>query len=191
MTTGTQDRPVKEPTRRGFGTRVVERSIPYDLKGEAVMEYAPEGVRARFVIPAAFVRAAPGTPMTPSEPILARPRPEDLPRDVLMVEDNMIIALDAEDMLRRMGVKSVRAAGCVAQAMSEIDKQVPEFALLDINLGTETSFAIAERLASMGVRFAFTTGYGEDIAFPPKLLGVARVRKPYTADTLAAVLRPR
>lgn len=183
--------PVKPPTRRGFGTTVVERSIPYDLKGEATMDYAPAGVRAHFVVPSIYVRAAPGTPMTVREPTLAQAKPEELPQDVLLVEDNMIIALDAEDMVRRMGVPTVRAAASVAQAMAAIDKQTPQFALLDINLGTETSFAVAERLASMGVRFAFTTGYGEDIAFPPKLLGVPRVRKPYTADTLAAVLRPR
>lgn len=40
-----------------------------------------------------------------------------------------------------------------------------------------------------GARFAFTTGYGEDIAFPPKLLGVPRVRKPYTIDALLAVMQ--
>jgi hypothetical protein len=35
----------------------------------------------------------------------------------------------------------------------------------------------------------FTTGYGEDIAFPPKLLGVPRIRKPYTGDALLMAMR--
>lgn len=181
--------PVKPPTRRGFGTTVIERSIPHDLKGEAKMDYSSSGVRASFVIPTAYVRATPGTAVTPPEEAPAPPTPADLPKDVMIVEDNMIISLDAEEMVRRMGVPSVRTASSVAQAMAAIDAHPPDFALLDINLGTETSFAVAERLAEMGVAFAFTTGYGEDIAFPPKLLGVARVRKPYTGDTLAAVLR--
>lgn len=181
--------PVKPPTRRGFGTTVIERSIPHDLKGEAKMDYSSSGVRASFVIPTAYVRATPGTAVTPPEEAPAPPTPADLPKDVMIVEDNMIISLDAEEMVRRMGVPSVRTASSVAQAMATIDAHPPDFALLDINLGTETSFAVAERLAEMGVAFAFTTGYGEDIAFPPKLLGVARVRKPYTGDTLAAVLR--
>jgi hypothetical protein len=73
--------------------------------------------------------------------------------------------------------------------MKAIDNKRPDFALLDINLGRETSFAIAERLAAIGARFAFTTGYGEDIAFPPKLLGVPRIRKPYTGDSLLAAMR--
>jgi two-component sensor histidine kinase len=180
---------VKPPTRRGFGTTVVERSIPYDLKGEATLDYNPAGVRAHFIVPAAFVRAAAGTPMTVVERTASKIAVADMPADVLLVEDNMIIALDAEDMVRRLGVPSVRAAASVAQAMAAIDAKVPDFSFLDINLGSETSFAVAERLASMGARFAFTTGYGEDIAFPPKLLGVPRVRKPYTGDALAAVLR--
>jgi len=181
--------PVRRPTRRGFGTTVIERSIPYDLKGEAKIDYALSGVRADFVIPATYVRAAPGTAIVAPEKAAPPPTPDDLPKDVLIVEDNMIISLDAEEMVRKLGVPSVRTAAGVTQAMAAIDAQPPDFALLDINLGTETSFAIAERLAEIGVSFAFTTGYGEDIAFPPKLLGVPRVRKPYTGDTLAAVLR--
>ena len=42
----------------------------------------------------------------------------------------------------------------------------PEFALLDVNLGAETSFEIAKRLAEAGVPFVFATGYGEQVAFP-------------------------
>jgi light-regulated signal transduction histidine kinase (bacteriophytochrome)/CheY-like chemotaxis protein len=181
--------PVRPPTRRGFGSTVIERSIPHDLKGEATIEYASAGVRAAFVIPSTYVRAAPGTPLAAAPAVAPPPAPEDLPREVLIVEDNMIIALDAEATVRRLGVPGIRTAASVAQAMALIDARTPDFALLDINLGTETSFAVAERLAGMGVRFAFATGYGEDIAFPPKLLGVARLRKPYTADMLANALR--
>jgi len=47
--------PVQAPTRRGFGTTIIERSIPHDLKGEATVEYLLAGVRARLVIPASFV----------------------------------------------------------------------------------------------------------------------------------------
>jgi light-regulated signal transduction histidine kinase (bacteriophytochrome) len=180
---------VNPPSRRGFGTTIIERSIPYDLKGEATVDYLSSGVQASFVVPSNYVRLAEGAT---AEVVAEETTPlqaSDLPNDVLIVEDNMIIALDCEDMVKRLGVPSVRTAASVAQALSAIDKRKPDFALLDINLGTETSFAIAERLASMGVRIAFATGYGEDIAFPPKMLGVSRVRKPYNSDTLAAVIR--
>ena len=181
--------PVKAPTRRGFGSTVIERSIPYDLKGEAAVDYEELGVRARFVVPAAYVRPAPGALSdTPAEAV-----PEvsvaDLPKDVLIVEDNMIIALDAESSILRAGIETVRVAASVAQAMKAIATRPPDFALLDINLGRETSFLIAEHLDSLGIPFVFTTGYGEDIAFPPKLLGVPRIRKPYTGDALLMAMR--
>jgi len=113
----------------------------------------------------------------------------DLPNDVLIVEDNMIIALDAESSLLRAGIETVRVASSVAQAMRAIAGRPPAFALLDINLGRETSFAVAEHLDSLAIPFVFTTGYGEDIAFPPKLLGVPRIRKPYTGDALLMAMR--
>ncbi|MFN4015202.1 MAG: HWE histidine kinase domain-containing protein [Reyranella sp.] len=181
--------PVMPPSRRGFGSTVIERSIPYDLKGEATIDYAPTGVRARFVVPAAYVRPAPGALAETSSEVSPEVSPTDLPKDVLIVEDNMIIALDAESSLLRAGVESVRVASSVAQAMRAIATRAPDFALLDINLGRETSFAVAEHLASIGISFVFTTGYGEDIAFPPKLLGVPRIRKPYTGDALLMAMR--
>lgn len=181
--------PVKPPTRRGFGTTVIERSIPYDLKGEAELEHGAKGVRAKFLVPAGYVRAAPGVPVEPVETVVAEAGAADLPHDVLVVEDNMIIALDAESALMGAGIEAVRVAASVDQAMKAIATRAPDFALLDINLGRETSFAIAEHLASLGIPFVFTTGYGEDIAFPPKLLGVPRVRKPYTGDALLAAMR--
>ena len=52
--------PVKPPTRRGFGSTVIERSIRHDLKGDAQVEFAVAGLRASFTIPAAYVRAARG-----------------------------------------------------------------------------------------------------------------------------------
>ncbi len=181
--------PVKPPTRRGFGSTVIERSIPYDLKGEATLDYETKGIRATFMVPAVHVRPAPGAVDEPAEKTIPEVQATELPKDVLVVEDNMIIALDAESALLRAGIASVRVASSAAQALKAISTRAPDFALLDINLGRETSFAVAEQLASLGIRFVFTTGYGEDIAFPPKLLGVPRVRKPYTGDALLEAMR--
>lgn len=109
------------------------------------------------------------------------PRP---PADVLIVEDNFLIALDTQEMLTELGVASVRTAGTVEEALEMIAAQVPDFCLLDINLGQEKSFGVAERLFALGVRFAFATGYGERDAFPAHFADAAIVSKPYTIDTL-------
>src|SRR5258706_12749034 len=85
-----------------------------------------------------------------------------LPNDVLIVEDDPIIALDFEDTVLGFGVKSVRTAGSVAMALALIDQQPPDFALLDVSLIRDKSFAVAERLESLKIRYAFVTGYGLD-----------------------------
>jgi two-component sensor histidine kinase/CheY-like chemotaxis protein len=177
--------PVKPPARRGFGSTVIERSIRHDLKGDAQVEFAPAGLRALFTIPAAYVHAAPVEVRSGAE--TAAESAEDggrMPKDVLVVEDNMIIALDAEDIMRKFGVGTVRSASSVAQALREISDHAPEFALLDVNLGAETSFEIARRLTEMGVPFVFATGYGEQVAFPPEFSDVPKLRKPYSIDAL-------
>lgn len=183
--------PVKAPTRRGFGSTVIERSIAHDLKGEARIEFAFAGLRADFIIPALYVRAPPSHTSSAADPVdEARSLPVECPKDILLVEDNMIIALDAEEMLRQLGVKSVRVASGVAEALRLIEERPPDFALLDVNLGHETSFEIADTLWKLDLPFAFASGYGEQVAFPDEYAPVKRVRKPYTADALLQIFMP-
>jgi CheY-like chemotaxis protein len=111
-----------------------------------------------------------------------------VPSSVLLVEDNVIIAWDAEETLKSLGVGFVITASSVSQALAAIEKQSPAFALLDVDLGIETSFAVAEQLMGAGIPFAFVTGYGEQIALPAIFADVPKIGKPYSVDTLRAVL---
>ena len=83
-----------------------------------------------------------------------------LPDDVLIVEDDPIIALDFEDTILGFGVKTVRTAGSVAKALKMIADRAPDFALLDVGLVREKSFAIAERLDVLKIPYVFVTGSG-------------------------------
>ena len=83
-----------------------------------------------------------------------------LPNDVLIVEDDPIIALDFEDTILGFGVKAVRTAGSVAKALKMIADRAPDFALLDVGLVREKSFAVAERLDALKIPYVFVTGYG-------------------------------
>jgi len=122
-----------------------------------------------------------GTSRTP-------PKFSGLPADVLVVEDNFIIALDTQEMLFQLGVEVVRCATSVKEALMLIGQAVPHFALLDVNLGAEKCFAVAERLQELAVPFAFATGYGDNDSFPPQFSGTPIVSKPYNIDTLRAAL---
>ena len=177
--------PVRAPTRRGFGTTLIERSIPYELKGEAEIRYAVSGVEARFTIPPDLVRAAPPKPeRAPSR--APAPPPLRLDGTVLVVEDNMIIALEAEEVLTALGATAVDLAGTVREALRLIEAAPPDRAILDVNLGSETSIGVARRLTERGIPFAFATGYGESFRIPPDLGAVPVIRKPYDAEALRA-----
>ncbi len=113
-----------------------------------------------------------------------------LPKDVLIVEDDPIIALDFEDTITGFGVPAVRTAGNVAMALQMVEERVPDFALLDVGLVREHSFAVAERLAALNIPFAFVTGYGAD-RVPAAFADRPRLPKPCTMDALrAALTRP-
>jgi CheY-like chemotaxis protein len=120
------------------------------------------------------------------------PAPHDgMPGDVLIVEDDPIIALDFEDTIVGFGVKTVRTAGNVARALDLIADRAPDFALLDVSLTREKSFAIAERLEALEIPFVFITGYGADIRLPTAFADRPRLPKPYSTDALKALLRSR
>ncbi len=55
-----------------------------------------------------------------------------------------------------------------------IADQPPEFALLDVGLIREKSFAVAERLEALKIPFAFVTGYGADVRLPARVRGAGR-----------------
>ena len=119
--------------------------------------------------------------MEPADPIR-------VPADVLIVEDDPIIALDFEDTVLSLGVRQVRSAGNVAAALGLIAARVPEFALLDVGLAREKSFAVAEKLAALKIPFAFVTGYGAE-KVPPEFADYPRLPKPCSSDTLLIVLQ--
>ncbi len=111
------------------------------------------------------------------------------PGDVLIVEDDPIIALGFEDTILGFGVQRVRTAGNVLRALELIADRAPDFALLDVGLVREKSFAIAERLEALQIPFVFVTGYGADVRLPPAFVNKPRLPKPCPTDALEAVLK--
>jgi CheY-like chemotaxis protein len=141
-------------------------------------------------------RRAPAVPNNPTFPILTGVTMERgisdrlaLPKDVLIVEDDPIIALDFEERILGFGVTMVRTAASVARALDMIAERAPDFALLDVALIREKSFAIAERLEALQVPFIFVTGYGADATLPKAFTDKARLPKPCSSEALQMALR--
>lgn len=107
---------------------------------------------------------------------------------VLLVEDQTIIALDTEAMLLELGAASVHSFTTADAALACLAAAPIDVGVLDVGLGTGTSFPVADLLAQRAVPFIFTTGYGDSGMFPRRFLDVPVVRKPYVIDALADAL---
>jgi ActR/RegA family two-component response regulator len=101
------------------------------------------------------------------------------PGRVLVVEDSIIIALDTEENLKRLGVGEVQLENSVEGALAAIRDDPPDFAIIDFNLGGESSEPIAEALRHAGIRFVLATGYAEGAGQFERLGAQAVLRKPY------------
>jgi light-regulated signal transduction histidine kinase (bacteriophytochrome)/CheY-like chemotaxis protein len=180
--------PVQPPSRRGFGTTIIERSVPFDLKGDAEIRFDLLGVQARFVIPANFVQVMPSLTGAPSRFATKQEETPRLSGTVLIVEDNLIIAMGAEVILLELGARHVESAASVNQALKSLERTLPTFALLDINLGSESSIPIGHKLSELGIPFIFATGYGERAPIPPELSAAPVIQKPYTRELVEKAL---
>lgn len=110
-------------------------------------------------------------------------------RRVLVVEDEALVAMLVEDALMDAGAEVVGPVATVADALELLRLQLPEAAVLDLNLAGETSTPVADELARRGVPFVVATGYGAD-GLPPGHGNVPVLAKPYDpADLTAALAR--
>ena len=179
------------PTRRGFGSTIIDRSIPFELKGHAEVRYEFTGLKASFRIPERFVADVVAAGRMAEGAAPPEDRSAKLEGAVLVLEDNMIIALDAEDMMREFGAETVHVATTVREAMKVAETEDLSFALLDVNLGEETSEPVAQHLREKGVPFAFATGYGETSPLVREFPGVHIVVKPYDSAKLEPAILSR
>ena len=107
---------------------------------------------------------------------------------VLIVEDEVILAMTLEDMLADLGCSVVGPATSLDGALLLVATADFDAALLDVNLDGRRSDEVADLLRQRGVPFAFITGYGYG-AFEPSGGSEPVLSKPCSADSLAVLLR--
>src|SRR5690349_16047712 len=109
-------------------------------------------------------------------------------RSVLLVEDEYLIAADAEIMLMQLGVANVTLIGDFEEAHRAAAQGQFDAVILDVNLNGKHSFPIAKTLQTRGIPFVFATGYNLQSRPLPGFEHGVCVTKPYSADRLKGAL---
>jgi DNA-binding response OmpR family regulator len=106
---------------------------------------------------------------------------------VLIVEDDALIGLELESLLKDAGMEVVGPAHSVDAALSSTAAKKLDVAVLDIDLGDETVFPVADALARAHVPFLFLSGHSSNV-MPRRHRSRPMLAKPYRAsDLLGAV----
>jgi two-component system, response regulator PdtaR len=119
----------------------------------------------------------------------ARTEREDLAgARVLVVEDEFIIAMEIELLLRDFGCRVLGPVRSVATAVALLGRARPDAALLDVNLLDGLAVPVAELLASMGVPFAVVSAYSPAQLDHPLLNAAPKLGKPIDERALRKAL---
>ena len=108
-------------------------------------------------------------------------------RDVLVVEDEEMIASVIEEMLLDLGCHQVWVAGNAKDAQAVLAQHRPHAVILDVNLGGDSGFQLAQTLTDTKIPFIFATGYGRH-GLPEQWATRPIMQKPFKMETLQAVL---
>jgi PAS domain S-box-containing protein len=186
--------PVDPPTRRGFGSTLLDQVTGRELGGEASVQYRTSGVRARLIADAQAMTEPADQPMiAEAVPVPAAGASSGdgavqggvAGLNILIVEDAVLLALELEAGLQEAGAVIAGSAAEVEEAMAMLDQPL-DAAVLDANLNGKSVVPVAEALRLKGVPFVFATGYGEKGA--PEGFDVPIVRKPYNVHQIVRAL---
>ncbi|WP_298837259.1 response regulator [uncultured Roseobacter sp.] len=177
----------------GFGQFLIQQAINDRLDGRTVIDNHPDGVTMDLVLPGAISERDVGkntlihTPVREAEPAAA-----NLVLDhVLIVEDNPLIGAEIRFALIDAGIPVVSYASRVDKALSVIQEAQVSVAILDVNLGIETSEVVARELLRADIPFVFLTGYAENYDWLSEFREVPVLTKPVDYSHLVSVLSQR
>ena len=181
---------VQAVEKNGLGTTLIDRLVVHELHGESEVRFDLTGVRARIVIPGKHVVSHASQV---SQQTLMRPTGNETKMplaglEILLVEDHLLIALDAEAMLQQVGAASVEVVSNAQAALVFLAARKCSVAVLDINLGRGTSIPIADELVKQKIPFVFASGYNDSSTIPERFRHIRLVTKPYTAAGLSTAL---
>jgi two-component sensor histidine kinase len=182
--------PVKPPEKKGYGTRVVHAGIEHQLGGAVAFDWAQSGLECRMMVPHSVARkqasgaAADARALTRLNGASLHVAPGD---EVLLVEDEPLIAMMLTDMLSELGLQVDGPHGTLKDALTAAKSNKVKAAILDVNLAGEKIYPVASVLNERSIPFVFITGYARD-SIDPRFGHVLVLQKPIERQKLRNLL---
>lgn len=174
--------------RRGIGSTILQNAMRD--QGRVSLDFAPQGLICDIAINDSYLRENPDSsaPVTP-----VGPDPQNIDdgafsgQRILVVEDDPIIGLDISDILTSRGARVIGPFTNVASALKAI-RDKPDAALLDVNLGQETTDPVALQLSELSIPFLVLSGQLDSSDLGEAFRGVSIMAKPFRERDLVSAL---
>ena len=177
------------PDRRGYGSRAIVAGIERQLGGLVNFDWQASGLRCTLCVPHEDTS-------DPSKRNVFKTH-LDVPlqvasdvcdKRVLLVEDEPLVSMMLADMLSAFGHKVDGPYSRFSDAMLAAKTSNLQAGILDVNLGGEKTYAVADILTDRKIPFAFVTGYGPD-SIVSAFSHAPVLQKPIEAAKLHALLQ--
>jgi two-component sensor histidine kinase/two-component SAPR family response regulator len=185
--TETCRRPISAPSKRGFGSKVIEASIGAQLGGRIEHEWRADGLRCTFSLPMSHFSTREPREHAVNES--AKPAIDKncvRGRNILVVEDEPLIAMLTGRVVKELGGVVLGPFSSPREARAVLATPI-DAALLDVNVGGEFVYSLAEELTARNVPIVFVTGY-DSRAVDQRFAEVPVLTKPVDREELAAAL---
>ena len=155
---------VRTPDTQGYGTRVIRASLE-QIGGRALFDWQPTGLHCSLSLPRDSKIKLSNGPCGSGQAARKSVFQFNLSstrKNVLLVEDEAMVAMMVEKVLAEFGLHVVGPYGTIDDAMRAASEIPLDAAILDINLDGQSVYPVVDVLMAKGVPTAFISGYGAE-----------------------------
>lgn len=181
--------PVTAPQRRGLGLQMITSGAQSQIGGEAKLEWKSGGLVCTLTLPTAESRNIALPPgRRAAIPEHAGLAGQEGKTRILLVEDEPLVAMMMTGFLDQLGCVTLGPCTTRFEAIAFLKEQAVDAAILDVNLGGDSVYQVADALIQLGLPFAFVTGYGRE-SIDSRYADAVVLQKPIGFEDLRLVVR--